>query len=117
MALSRIVLAWLGVLALFLLGEAISGRLRRGAGRRTVLFGSAAQALLLTLLGALWFASLGTGAWWLVFLLMGGLMELSVAIEGKASKTARVAGSVGHMLGVARVVVAGGWLAWQLGPA
>ncbi len=116
MALSRIVFAWLGVLALFLLGEAISGRLRRGAGRRTVLSGSAAQALLLTLLGALWFASLGTGAWWLVFLLIGGLMELSVAIGARRPRQREWRDLIGHMLGVARVMVAGGWLAWQLGP-
>ena len=102
MALSRLVVAWLGVLALFLAAEGLSGR-------RPVFLVNAAQALLLTLLGSLWFASLGTGDWWLIFLLMGGLMELSVTREPRA--LARRA------LGVARVVAAGGWLAWQLGAA
>jgi hypothetical protein len=109
-ALSRLVLAWLGVLALFLLAEAV-------LGRRPVVWKSAAQSLLLTLLGSLWFASLGTGAWWLIFLLMGGLMELSAAAEGKRAKQRDWRDLAAHTLGVARVVAAGGWLAWQLGPA
>ena len=67
MALSRIVVAWLGVLALFLLAEAVSGRVLHRPGRWLHLSVQAAQALLLTLLGALWFASLGTGSWWLIF--------------------------------------------------
>ena len=110
MALSRLVLAWLGVLALFLLAEAV-------LGRRPVVWKSGAQSLLLTLLGSLWFASLGTGAWWLIFLLMGGLMELSAAAEGKRAKQHGWRDLAAHALGVARVVAAGGWLAWQLGPA
>jgi hypothetical protein len=49
----------------------------------------------------LWFGSLGAGGWWLVFLLLGALMEWPVR----------------SMLGVARiarVVAAGGVLAWTL---
>jgi hypothetical protein len=110
-ALSRLVLAWLGTLALFLLVEAV-------AGRRPVVLKNAAQSLLLTLLGSLWFASLGTGAWWLIFLLMGGLMELSAAAgEAKRAKQREWRDLAAHALGIARVVAAGGWLAWQLGPA
>jgi hypothetical protein len=110
-ALSRLVLAWLGTLALFLLAEV-------AAGRRPVVLTNAAQSLLLTLLGSLWFASLGTGAWWLIFLLMGGLMELSAAAgEGKRAKRREWREVAAHALGVVRVVAAGGWLAWQLGPA
>jgi hypothetical protein len=109
-ALSRLVLAWLGVLALFLLAEA-------AVGRRPVVPKNVAQSLLLTLLGSLWFASLGTGAWWLIFLLIGGLMELSAATEGKRVKQRDWRDLAAHALGIARVVAAGGWLAWQLGPA
>jgi hypothetical protein len=71
---------------------------------------------LLTLLGALWFASLGTGAWWLVFTLIGGLMELAVTTGGKRPRQRDWVELAARLLGVARVVVAGGWLAWQLGP-
>jgi hypothetical protein len=110
-ALSRLVLAWLGTLALFLLAEVATGR-------RPVVLTNAAQSLLLTLLGSLWFASLGTGAWWLIFLLMGGLMELSAAAgEGKRAKQRERRELAAHGLGVARVLAAGGWLAWQLGSA
>ena len=110
------VLAWLGVLALFLLAEAVPALLR---GRSVCTCSlSAAQALLLTLLGALWFASLGTGEWWLIFLLMGGLMELSAAAEAQAAEAARLARSGGVTHWASRGwSLAGGWLAWQLGPA
>jgi hypothetical protein len=109
-ALSRLALAWLGVLVLFLLAEVATSR-------RAVVPKNVAQSLLLTLLGSLWFASLGTGAWWLIFLLMGGLMELSAVTEGKRAKQPDWRALAVHALGIARVVAAGGWLAWQLGPA
>lgn len=35
-----------------------------------------AEAGLLTLLGSLWFDSLGTGEWWLVFLLVGAIAAM-----------------------------------------
>jgi hypothetical protein len=107
-AFSRVVVAWLGVLVLFLLAEVLSGR-------RPVFLRSAAEALLLTLLGSLWFASLGTGAWWLIFLLVGGLMELPVTGEAGRTKRREWRELAAHAVGVARVVAAGGWLAWQLG--
>jgi hypothetical protein len=109
-ALSRLVLAWLGVFAVFLLAEVISAR-------RPSLPKNGAQSLLLTLLGSLWFASLGTGSWGLVFLLVGGLMELSTTGEGRRQKQREWRDLAAHAVGVGRVVVAGGWLAWQLGPA
>ena len=116
MALSRIVVAWLGVLALFLLAEVVSGRVLLRPGRWLHLSLQAGQALLLTLLGALWFASLGTGSWWLIFTLMGGLMELSAATsDAKRPRQSGWRELMRHALGVARVLVAGGWLSWQLG--
>jgi hypothetical protein len=108
MAFSRVVVAWLGVLVLFLLAEVLSGR-------RPVFLRNAVQALLLTLLGSLWFASLGTGEWWLIFLLVGGLMELPVTGDAGRGKRREWRQIAAHALGVARVVAAGGWLAWQLG--
>jgi hypothetical protein len=64
------------------------------------------EALLLTLLGGLWFGSLGAGGWWLVFGLVGALQEWPPSAKP----------AVG-LLRVIRTVIAGGLLAWRLGPA
>jgi hypothetical protein len=64
------------------------------------------EALLLTLLGGLWFGSLGAGEWWLVFGLVGALREWPVSTPIGLS-----------LLRVFRTVVAGGLLAWRLAPA
>ena len=103
MAFGRILLAWVVVgawLAIWAFGE----RRVTGAGRPSAaeLASLAGEALLLALFGALWFGSLGSGAWWLVFLLLGGLMAWPVRSLAGAAR-------------VARVVVAGGLLAWTLG--
>jgi hypothetical protein len=61
------------------------------------------EALLLTLLAALWYGSLGAGMAWLVFLLVGGLMAWPVRTVAGAAR-------------VARVLVAGVLLSRLLGP-
>jgi hypothetical protein len=111
--------AWLAVAVWLLLWEAGGRRLGRGGTGpwlRAPLWHYAGEALVLTLLGALWFASLGAGAWWMVFLLLG----IAVAWPkpgGAKRKRGWAAGElVGYALGAARVVVAGGLLAWRLGP-
>ena len=90
-----------------------------GAGRRlnrqaaAVLAG---EALALTLLAVLWFASLGHGSWLLIFLLLGCLV--SGAERGLRFALLRSGGGAelrGFGLGVARYVVAGAILAWSLG--
>ena len=102
MAFGRILLAWAVVgawLAIWVFGE----RRVTGAGRPSAaqLAPLAGEALLLALFAALWFGSLGSGAWWLVFLLLGGLMAWPVHSLAGAAR-------------IARVVVAGGLLAWIL---
>ena len=68
MTLIRIALGFLAVAAFFAgLGWATGQQNRRSA---TVLV---CEALLLTLLGALWFASIGKGGWVLVFAFVGTL--------------------------------------------
>ena len=102
MAFGRILLAWVVVgawLAIWAVGE------RRTTGvegpSAAELAPLAGEALLLALFAALWFGSLGSGGWWLVFLLLGGLMAWPVhSLTGVAR--------------LARVVVAGGLLAWVL---
>ena len=61
----------------------------------------AGEGLVVTLFGALWFGSLGSGAWWLVFLLVGAIREWP-------PRTGRGA------LRILRVIGAGGVLAWVL---
>jgi hypothetical protein len=102
-AFGRILLAWVVVgtwLAIWAFGE----RRVTGAGRPSAaeLASLTGEALLLALFAALWFGSLGSGAWWLVFLLLGGLMAWPVRSLAGAAR-------------VARVVAAGGLLAWTLG--
>jgi hypothetical protein len=101
-SLGRIVVAWLAVSA-WLLAWQWAER-RAGAGGRTPgreQAEVAGEALLITLFGALWFASLGAGAWWLVFLLVGALREWPPASRQGA-------------LRILRVIGAGGLLAWVL---
>jgi hypothetical protein len=66
--LVRLALGFLAVAALFTgIGWATGLRNRRSAVVLTC------EALALTLLGALWFASIGTGGWILVFAFVGAL--------------------------------------------
>jgi hypothetical protein len=101
-AFGRVLLAWVVVgawLAVWAFGERrLTGVPAPSAADLAPLAG---EALLLALFGVLWFGSLGSGAWWLVFLLLGGLMAWPVRSLAKAAR-------------VARVVVAGGLLAWML---
>ena len=118
MALSRLALAWLAVTAWLLLWELLVSRLgtARGNGRlrrvRTVLV----EALLLTMFGALWFGSLGTGAWWLVFGLVGALREWPGPVGRRPAEDFDPVGIGLSVLRVLRTVIAGGILAWRLAP-
>ena len=108
MAFGRLALAWLVVaawLGAWWLAERQLGGSRkpRKPLRRPHAWQLAGEALLLTLFGALWFGSLGAGAWWLPFVLLGLLMEWPVGSAGGAAR-------------VGRIVAAGGLLAWRLGP-
>jgi hypothetical protein len=117
MALSRLALAWLAVTAGLLLWELLVSRFgtARGDGlRRTRVF--VVEALLLTLFGALWFGSLGTGAWWLVFGLVGALREWPGPPGRRPAEEFDPIGIGLSVLRVLRTVIAGAILAWRLGP-
>lgn len=121
MALSRLALAWLAVTAWLLAWEVVVTRFgtARGNGRirRARVF--LGEALLLTLLGALWFGSLGAGAWWLVFALVGALREWPGAAGAHGRRAGEDLDPIGlglSALRVLRTVAAGGILAWRLGP-
>lgn len=117
MALSRLLLGWV-LVTLWLIGwDLISAR---GAWERRSAVLPAGEALLLTLFGALWFGSLGSGAWWLVFLLVGALREWPGPADSAPRARGRPVprrGVVLRLLRTLRVVVAGGILAWRLGAA
>ena len=119
MPLPRLLLAWLVVTLWFILWH--EGRLRLGGSpvershhesRRTEWLAAVLEALLLTLFAALWFASLGHGGWPLLFLLVAVLVEVPLRLRQHRRPILpwrEVA------LGVIRIVVAGGLLAWRLG--
>jgi hypothetical protein len=70
------------------------------------------EAVLLSLIAGLWFASLGEGGWPVLFLLFGflvGLVEWGRQPPGEAGRPARL------VLTVLRYVAAGALLAWRLG--
>lgn len=81
MALARLVLGWMAAWVLFLIWEAVESRVAGGPrepGRRFLRRAPGAyfiEALLFSLIAGLWFASLGHGGWWLVFGLLGLLVE------------------------------------------
>lgn len=100
MALGRILLAWIAVTA-WLLGWWWAERRKKAGLRRRELGDIAGEALLVSLFGALWFASLGAGAWWLPFLLVATLREWPIR-------------SIRGGLRIFRLLCAGGLLAWML---
>jgi hypothetical protein len=103
-AFGRILLAWVVVgawLAIWAFAECRVTAAR--APSATELAPLAGEALLLALFAGLWFGSLGSGGWWLVFLLLGGLMAWPVRSLAGAAR-------------IVRVVVAGALLAWTLRP-
>jgi hypothetical protein len=118
MGLSRLALAWLGVTVWLLLWEVVVSRFgsarRNGRLRRARVF--LVEALLLTMFGALWFGSLGAGAWWLVFGLVGVLREWPGPRGRRPAEETDPAGVGLSVLRVLRTVAAGGILAWRLAP-
>ena len=102
MTLGRIIVAWVAVAAWLLAWQWAEHRAADHGGMSAPEAATVAgEALLVTLFGALWFASLGAGVWWLVFLLVGALREWP-------PRTGRGA------LRILRVLGAGGVLAWVL---
>jgi hypothetical protein len=119
MSLPRLLLAWLVATLWFVLWH--EGRRRLGGGpvershgesRQTEWLAAVLEALLLTMFAALWFASLGHGGWPLLFLFVGILVEVPLRLRQHRSPILpwrEVA------LGLIRIIVAGGLLAWRLG--
>ena len=119
MALSEIGLAWLLVAACFLCWEVAAARLERGSNAGGWLRAPAqvyvAEALVLTLFGALWFASLGSGGWVLMFALLGLLMEWPGPLRtGQRSPLPARKRAATTVAGVVRVILAGALMWWRM---
>lgn len=71
------------------------------------------EAGLLTLVASLWFDSLGSGEWWLLFLLLGALVAFPAWFRGLAAIPKRVL-VFNSAADLARYIVAGALLAWRL---
>ena len=72
------------------------------------------EAGLLTLIASLWFDSLGSGEWWLIFLLIGALMAFSPWFRARAADVPPRLLVVNSVADLARYVIAGALLAWRL---
>ncbi|HVH68024.1 MAG TPA: hypothetical protein VM716_09165 [Gemmatimonadales bacterium] len=127
MTLTRLVLAWLLVAAWFMIatyGTAVliaqvsqqPGQGSRWAGLLLVLLRwRIVEAGLLTLFASLWFDSLGSGGWWLLFLLLGALVTIPTWLQPGPESRPRLVALCGAGADIARYVVAGAILAWRLG--
>jgi hypothetical protein len=103
-AFGRILLAWVVVGAWLAIWAFAERRVTAAwAPSAAELAPLAGEALLLALFAGLWFGSMGSGGWWLVFLLLGALMAWPVRSLAGAAR-------------IVRVVVAGALLAWTLRP-
>lgn len=124
MTLGRLLLAWLLVVIWFYvatIGSAtVAARtVRPGPGEgflvaipMALVVWKAAEAALLTLFASLWFDSLGSGQWWVVFLLVGLLATVPTLLLTTAHAPRRMLMlELGELV---RYLVAGALLAWRL---
>ncbi len=123
MTLGRLVLAWSLVAAWFLLAPPIGYRVDVVIGRqyfvwtynRWAVTGRLLEAIAVTLLGSLWFSSLGAGAWWLVYALVGLMVAYPVRWHLlTTAPSERRRELVTGLMDTARYVLAGAILAWIL---
>jgi len=73
------------------------------------------EAALLTLFASLWFDSLGSGGWWLLFALVGALATIPKWLPGPERSVPNRGLLVGACADLARYEIAGAILAWRLG--
>ena len=122
MTLGRLSLAWVPVGVWFLLAGWVGRRLIAGAApgeRARAGWGAVwtlAEAGVVTLFASLWFDTLGSGGWWLLFTLVGVLVAVPVRLTHLVSSTAPRGPTLTlALMDVARYVGAGAILAWRLG--
>ena len=106
MTLGRLVIAWIVVAVWF-------GIVTFFTGARAV-WVSLGEAALLTLIASLWFDSLGSGEWWLLFLLIGALAQVPVWVRSRSDGVPTRLRLAALTTDLGRFVVAGALLAWRL---
>ncbi len=124
MTLGRLVVAWFLIVTCFVLATFAAGyviaKLTQPpptgpvytATRLRVWRWRVIEAGLLTLLASLWFDSLGSGEWWLLFLLLGGIASgPGWARQDPVPQRVVIAGTC---FDIARYLMAGALLAWRL---
>jgi hypothetical protein len=122
--LSRLILAWLPVAALFALAPPLGYRWDLPPDSRPLVWSfnrweigwRLVEAGVLTLFASLWFDSLGSGEWWLPFLLVGVLVAFPRRlVMWQHVETERRRHLLVHAAcDVARYLIAAGLLAWRL---
>lgn len=113
MSLVRLVLAALAVTAWFVAWVFAARRFRPDPRPPRFRF-EVVEAILLTMFGALWFASLGHGAWWVLFALIGLLMEGPVRQRHRSEFPAEPQPWRPLLLGTLRILGAGAILSLLL---
>jgi hypothetical protein len=73
-----------------------------------------AEAILLAMFAALWFASLGHGGWWVLFTVLGLLIEGPVRLRHRPEELIGISAWRPILLGTLRLVGAGGILSLLL---
>lgn len=113
MTLPHLLTAAVAVLVWFLGWRWALGRMKLSAeGARPGV--EAAEAILLTMFAALWFASLGHGGWWVLFGVLGLLIEGPVGLRHRGALPPETAAWRPLVLGVIRLAGAGALLALLL---
>lgn len=87
MPFARIVVGWLVVVAVFLAWREIQFRSAGAGSSRAALRPLLIEAALLVLFAALWFGSLGSGGGYILFPLLGALIELPPRLRLQSTDT------------------------------
>lgn len=122
--LGRLIVAWLPVAALFALAPPLGYRWDLPPDQRYLAWAPnrwetgwrVAEAGAVTLFASLWFDSLGAGAWWLLFTLLGLLVAFPrrLVMWQHVEPLRRRHLLIHACADVARYIIAGGLLAWRL---
>ncbi len=127
MTLGRLVLAWLPVAVWFVLATYANPLLVAALSKPpdqpfvwvavelSLLKWRLVEAALLTLFASLWFDSLGSGSWWLLFALVGALATIPTWLPRPERAVPNRVLLVGACADLARYEIAGALLAWRLG--
>lgn len=113
MTLLRLAGGVLGVTLWFALW-ALAARKVRGETRPLRFRVEVIEAILLAMFAALWFASLGHGGWWVLFTVVGLLIEGPIRLRHRVDELPGVPAWRPIVLGTLRLVGAGGILSLLL---